>query len=236
MMIDPSPAWIVVPTYNERENIGPLVVKISALGPYRILVVDDNSPDGTGELVESMQTQYPLLQLLKRPQKNGLGAAYRTALAFALDHGAQVVVHLDGDGSHPPELIPTLLQGLDTADLILASRYVAGGSMAIDPWRKFVSAIGNTYIRTLLGRDIRDWSTGYKAWRGDALRQVLNQQTTAVGYAWLMESTWQARRLKARIREVPLVFQPRRQGRSKFNWSIVTEDIRTAIMLYGRGR
>ncbi len=226
--------WIVVPTYNERANVKALLVRLFAVGPWNVLIVDDASPDGTGQQAEELRSRYPGLQVLHRPAKQGLGPAYRHGLGEALQRGAEVVVHCDADLSHPPELIPRLLQELDQADLVIASRYVRGGRMRIDWRRRWVSQIGNVYIRAMLGWDVRDWSTGFKAWRADTLRRVLAAPLKSTGYACLMEMTWWARKLGARITEAPLDFTDRMAGRSKFSPAIVREDITMAWQLRRR--
>jgi len=226
--------WVVIPTYNERANLAMLMQRLTAAGPWRILVVDDNSPDGTGQVAEELRGHYPALTVLHRPTKQGLGPAYREGLAVALQHKAEYIVHCDADGSHPPELIPRLLQALAQADVAVASRYVAGGRIAIDWRRRWVSQIGNVYIRAMLGWRVRDWSTGYKAWRAKSLRNVLAAPLEATGYACLMEMTWWARKQGTRVVEVPLNFIDRTAGESKFTAGIIVEDIRLAWRLRWR--
>jgi len=226
--------WIVTPTYNERDNIEPLLVKLFALPDVRVLIVDDNSPDGTGQLAESCRARYPRLFVIHRPVKAGLGTAYRDGFRLALDQGAEAIIQLDADGSHDPVLIPVLLAALEQHDLAIASRYVGDGRMDIVWYRRWISTIGNTYIRFLLGWGLHDWSTGFKAWRGTLLQRVLPQPMRGTGYAWLMEMTWLARRAGGRVIEVPMHFTERRAGRSKFSWSIVWEDIRLAWELHRR--
>lgn len=227
--------WIVTPTYNERANIGTLIRTIRTVLPVgEILVVDDSSPDGTGALVETLAVDDVHLHILHRSTKAGLGAAYVAGLQFALAQGAQHIVHLDADGSHPPELIPRMLAGLQAADLIIASRYTSGGSMNIEWHRRLISALGNGYIRLLLGRTVTDWSTGFKAWRAPCLAEALAAQPHASGYAWLMEMSWLAVQSGAKVVEVPLPFRSRTQGRSKFSLRIALEDLRLAWNLHRR--
>lgn len=226
--------WVVIPTYNERASLPPLLARLFAVGSWRVLVVDDNSPDGTGQVAEDLRGDYPLLAVLHRPGKQGLGPAYRDGLRQALDQGAEVVIHCDADGSHPPELIPRLLASLDQNDLAIASRYVAGGKIAIDWRRRWISQIGNVYIRSMLGWQIRDWSTGFKAWRAETLGKVLAAPLEATGYACLMEMTWWAQKMGGRVVEVPLDFVDRAAGQSKFTLGIVVEDIRLAWRLRWR--
>jgi len=228
--------WIVTPTYNERAGIGAHLESLRHEMPTaEILVVDDSSPDGTATFVQQLAAKDPNIHLLVRQKKEGLGAAYVHGLRVALERGAEIVVHLDADGSHPTELIPAMVRALDQFDLILGSRYVPGGSMRIDPFRRIISASGNAYIRLLLGRSIHDWSTGFKAWRADMLQQVLAAPSMATGYAWLMEANWVAVSLGARVHELPLVFRARGVGSSKFTWSIAIEDLKIAWRLHRRG-
>lgn len=225
------PVWIVVPTYNERANVPVLLDRIFSAGSWHVLIVDDASPDGTGQLAEELRSRFPNLHVLHRAVKRGLGPAYRHGLAEALRHGAEIVVHCDADLSHPPELIPRLVRRLDRADLVIASRYVSGGRINIDWRRRWISRVGNAYIRLMLGWGVRDWSTGFKAWRGDTLRDVLAAPLTTTGYACLMEMTWWARKRGARVAEEPLEFIDRTTGESKFTLGIVLEDITMAWRL-----
>ena len=226
--------WIVIPTYNERQTIAILLDRLASAGPAEILVVDDNSPDGTSQLIEQLQTDNPHLHLLHRPRKDGLSSAYHQGLQAALDGGADHVIHLDADGSHDPALIGRMRQALETADMVLASRYVAGGSLDIPAHRRWISSIGNWYMRFLLGRHIHDWSTGYKAWRSQLLKQVLDQSWQTVGYACLIEMSWLALRLGGQVTEVPLRFVDRQAGESKFSLGIMLEDLRVAGRLWVR--
>ncbi len=228
--------WIVTPTYNERENIRTHISGLRATVPQAtLLVVDDSSPDGTGAVVDELATGDAQVRVLHRQQKAGLGLAYMEGLRMALAAGATQIVHLDADGSHPIDLIPSLLAALETADLAIGSRYVQGGSMHIDIFRRQVSNLGNIYIRSLLGRAIHDWSTGFKAWRRASLEGVLAVPPRAHGYAWLMETSWLAVRAGARVTEIPLVFQSRQRGESKFSLTIAKEDLQVAWRL-ARGR
>lgn len=230
-----GPTWIVLPTYNEADNIATQLTAVwQAVPDGEIMVVDDGSPDGTGQILDQLKQSKPRLHVLHRPKKLGLGTAYQDGFQYALDHGATRLIQMDADGSHDPALIPTLLDQLSNVDLVLASRYVHGGRFPIVWFRRWVSTLGNLYIRLLLGRSIHDWSTGYKGWRGESLRRVLNEPARGVGYAWLMETTWLAKRLGLRIAEVPLVFQERQGGVSKFSWRIALEDLRLVWELHHR--
>lgn len=211
-----------------------LVKAIRAAVDADILIVDDNSPDGTGTIVDQLVATESRLHIIHRRSKLGFGSAYQEGFRLALDRGATTVVQMDADGSHNPALIPAMIAKLKEVDLVLASRYIQGGSFSIAWYRRWISTIGNTYIRLLLGWGIHDWSTGYKAWRGEFLRTVIKQPTEGVGYAWLMETTWWARRLHGRVSEVPLIFLERQGGQSKFSWRIAAEDIRLAWVLSRR--
>lgn len=226
--------WIVLPTYNEAETVANMVTAIRAAVDADILIVDDKSPDGTGDIVDRLAAEDARLHIIHRSGKLGFGSAYQEGFRYVLDCGATTVIQMDADGSHNPALIPTMIARLEQCDLVLASRYVRGGSFSIAWYRRWISTIGNTYIRLLLGWGIHDWSTGYKAWRGEFLRTVIEQRTEGVGYAWLMETTWWSRRLGGRISEVPLVFLERQGGQSKFSWLIAAEDIRLAWVLCRR--
>lgn len=223
--------WVVIPTYNERANIQSMIERVSASGDWQILIVDDASPDGTGDVAEELRNQYPHVSVLHRSKKEGLGPAYRHGLGEALQRGAEVVVHCDADLSHPPEVIPELVRRLEHADLVIASRYVPGGRINIDWRRRWISQIGNVYIRAMLGWGVRDWSTGFKAWRGPLLQKVLAAPLQTTGYACLMEMTWWARTFHGRIVEAPLDFVDRTAGESKFTAGIILEDIRMAWKL-----
>ena len=229
--------WVVIPTYNESRNLKAIVTRVRAAGHYNILIVDDNSPDGTGDMADQLHQQLgDEVQVLHRTKKEGLGPAYRHGLAHALSLGADIVCHLDADLSHAPELLPTMIAAMDQADLVIASRYIPGGSFPIQWSRRWISWLGNVYIRLLLGWSVRDWSTGFKAWRATTLKAVLAEPQVSTGYACLMEMTWLARRQHARIKEVPLVFVDRTEGDSKFTWSIAVEDIRLAWQFRFRHR
>jgi dolichol-phosphate mannosyltransferase len=226
--------WIVLPTYNEAETVASMVRALHAVSEADILIVDDNSPDGTGRIIDDLISHDSRLHVLHRPGKLGLGSAYRDGFRLALEQGATTVIQMDADGSHDPALIPIMVDRLRDLDMVLASRYIPGGSFPISWHRRWISTIGNVYIRGLLGWGVHDWSTGYKAWRGDFLRRIMREKMIGVGYAWLMEMTWLARRLGGRVGEVPLVFLERQGGTSKFSWRIAAEDLRLAWILARR--
>lgn len=224
--------WIILPTYNEAETILRVIANIRAQVEAEILVVDDCSPDGTGTIIDTACQHDERLHILHRSGKMGLGSAYQEGFHYALERGASIIVQMDADGSHSPQVISTMISALEKSDVVLASRYVAGGSFSIVWYRRWISTLGNTYIRLLLGWQIRDWSTGFKVWRADFLRRVMEQPMRGVGYAWLMEMTWLAEKIGGRVIEVPLVFLERQGGQSKFSWRIAAEDIRLAWRLW----
>ena len=217
---------VVLPTYNERENVERTVsaVLASAVHPH-VLVVDDSSPDGTGELVSRMAATEPdRVQLLERPGKHGLGRAYAAAFTHVLPAGHDVIVQMDVDGSHDPADVDRLVAALDGADLALGSRYVPGGD--VSGWtrkREWLSRGGNTYARLLLGSSLHDLTGGFKAWRADLLRRLDVGSTASDGYAFQIEMTMRAVRAGARVTEVPIVFRDREAGQSKMSGRIALE-------------
>lgn len=223
--------WVVIPTFNEQANVPELLRRVFAHGNVHVLIVDDQSPDGTGQLAERLRANYPNLHVCHRSGKRGLGLAYRDGFAEALRRGASVIVQCDADLSHAPEYIPQLLRKLQDADLAVASRYVAGGQAEKNIVRRWISIVGNLYVRCLLGWRIHDWSSGYKAWRAAALRDALRASTKTQGYAFQMEMVWHARQQGARIVEMPIIFTSRVHGNSKFTWGIIFENIRMAWYL-----
>ncbi|MCB0999385.1 MAG: polyprenol monophosphomannose synthase [Acidimicrobiales bacterium] len=235
-------AVVVVPTYNERENIQPFLAAVRAAVPAAdVLVVDDNSPDGTGALAEQTAAELGQVKVLHRPGKQGLGSAYRNGFQVALDEGYDVVVSMDVDFSHDPTAIPTLLAAVDVAagtdagtaaragggaDAVIGSRYVPGGATADWPLhRRLLSRWGNRYTGLVLGLGVRDATSGFRAYRASALRDIDPSSTTAEGYAFLTELV---RRLVVKghpVREVPIVFRDREFGTSKMSSRIIVESM-----------
>jgi dolichol-phosphate mannosyltransferase len=217
---------VVVPTYNERGNIHLLVPRLfdSIAHDSHVLVVDDSSPDGTGAEVRALAQQRDRLHLIERPRKLGLGTAYVTAFAWGMDAGFSAIVQMDADLSHDPQSIPRLVDELRHADLVIGSRYVGGGGIANwGRFRRLLSRAGNLYARILLGFDVRDSTSGFRAYRSDALAEQNLDRIRSEGYAFQIEMThriWLARR---RIREVPITFTERREGKSKLSRRIILE-------------
>lgn len=224
----PGPTWVVLPTYNEAETIGDLVPAIRAFAPEprRILVVDDDSPDGTGEIADGLASSHEDVEVLHRPVKSGIGPAYVAGFHLALAGGAARVVQMDADFSHDPAHLPRLLAALDDADLAVGSRYVDGGR--IEDWgagRRAISLVGSYYARAALGVGVRDLTGGFKAWRRETLAGISIDEVDSVGYAFQVETTYRAIRSGFRVVEVPIAFRDRRVGASKMSRSIVFEAV-----------
>jgi dolichol-phosphate mannosyltransferase len=219
---------IVIPTYNEAENLPKLVSVLFAL-PFpdlKILVVDDNSPDGTGQIAEDLAAQHSgCVSVLHRSGKLGLGTAYINGFRRALDENAEAIVQMDADFSHPPEKIIELLKALQTCDVAMGSRYIDGGS--VDErwpfWRKGLSAFGNIYARIILGLPIHDATGGFKAWRRGTLLGMPLERVRSNGYAFQVEMAYLAHSLGYSFREVPFYFADRRWGHSKMSFQIQRE-------------
>ena len=221
-------ATICLPTYNEREN---LEAMLRALGPVlpegtRVLVIDDNSPDGTGEIADRLAAELPYVAVLHRQRKEGLGPAYIAGFRHALADGAELVLEMDCDFSHDPADVPRLIAAAKSADLVLGSRYVPGGSIA--NWglaRRLVSAGGSLYARLLLGIPVRDLTGGFKCFRSAVLETIDLDAVAARGYAFQIETTYRALRAGFRVTEVPIRFVDRAAGGSKMSRSIVLEAV-----------
>ncbi|MFC4947775.1 polyprenol monophosphomannose synthase [Pseudonocardia sp. GCM10023141] len=221
----PGPVLVVIPTYNERENIGPIISRLHAAVPQvDVLVVDDASPDGTGELADEMAAADSRIQVLHRTGKDGLGAAYLAGFAAALSGKHQVVVEMDADGSHAPEDLPALLAALEDADLVLGSRYVPGGQLVNWPaHRKWFSRSANLYSRVALGVPIRDITAGYRVYRRQVLEEIDLAAVSSQGYCFQIDMAWRAVKAGFRVHEVPITFTEREHGSSKMGSSVVTE-------------
>jgi dolichol-phosphate mannosyltransferase len=221
-------ATVCLPTYNERENLETMVRALGdVLGPEgRVLVIDDNSPDGTGEVADRIARELPYVDVLHRPRKEGLGPAYLSGFRRALADGAELVLEMDCDFSHDPAAVPGLIEATEEADLALGSRYVPGGS--VGNWgrgRLFVSAGGSLYARLLLGVPIRDLTGGFKCYRRAVLEAIDLDAIHSKGYAFQIETTYRALRKGFRVVEVPIAFVDREVGGSKMSRSIVLEAI-----------
>jgi dolichol-phosphate mannosyltransferase len=218
---------VVLPTYNERDNLERIALAIlGSLPQAQLLIVDDSSPDGTGELADGLAARESRISVLHRPGKEGLGAAYRDGFRRALDDPAvQAVVQMDADFSHDPAVLPALLARLmRDADLVLGTRYMPGGRTVGWPWhRKLISRAGTLFARTVLLLPYRDLTGGYKAWRRELLESIRMREASASGYGFQVEMTWWAHRRGATIAEMPITFREREHGESKMHGSIVRE-------------
>jgi dolichol-phosphate mannosyltransferase len=240
MAAEAPSVWLIVPTYNEAPNIEPLVGAVRKVLPAsrRILIVDDSSPDGTGQIADRLAAEHEDVEVLHRPRKEGLGPAYLAGFRQALGQGAELVLQMDADFSHDPAYVPRLIDASRNADLVLGSRYVSGGGVTEwGPTRRLISRGGSAYARTVLGVRIRDLTGGFKCWRREALEAVGLDSVDSRGYAFQIEMTYRAIRAGFRVVEVPIVFRERRVGASKMTGLIVTEAIWRvpALRFVGRG-
>jgi dolichol-phosphate mannosyltransferase len=221
-------ALICLPTYDERENLGPMIEAILAAVPQvDVLVIDDNSPDGTGQLADQIAAREPRVQVLHRAGKEGLGRAYLAGFAWALARDYGLILEMDCDFSHDPKYLPAMLAAATEADLVLGSRYVAGGGTV--NWgvlRKLISRGGSLYARTILGLTVRDLTGGFKCFRREVLEGIDLPTVECTGYAFQIELTYRAARRGFKVRELPIVFADRRVGLSKMSRRIVLEAIR----------
>jgi dolichol-phosphate mannosyltransferase len=222
---------VCLPTYNERENLERMVRRLIEAATdhgldMRVLVIDDSSPDGTGELADQLAAEFPLLSVLHRPKKEGLGPAYIAGFRRALETDAELIAELDCDFSHDPADLPRLVAAIEDADVALGSRYVEGGG--IRNWglgRRAVSRFGSFYARLLLGVGIRDLTGGFKVFRRGVLETIELDRITTKGYAFQIETTYRAVRAGYRVIEVPIVFSEREAGGSKMTRGIVLEAV-----------
>jgi glycosyltransferase involved in cell wall biosynthesis len=221
----PGRVLVVIPTYDEVQNLEPLLNRLRAAAPEaHALVVDDASPDGTGALADKLATEDPRVHVLHRPGKGGLGQAYVAGFRWGRERGYEVLVEMDADGSHPPEQLPQLLAALADADLVLGSRYVPGGRVADWPLhRLLLSRVGNRYTRWALRLPLTDATGGYRAARGELIDRLPFADVASEGYCFQVDWAWRAWRAGARVAEVPITFTERRFGRSKMSGSIVGE-------------
>jgi dolichol-phosphate mannosyltransferase len=219
-------AVVCLPTYNERENLEPMLRALGDKGVH-VLVIDDNSPDGTGELAERLAEELGHVSVLHRDRKEGLGPAYLAGFRRALADGAELVLEMDCDFSHDPKDVPRLIAAAEEgADVVLGSRYVDGG--AIRNWgalRRFVSAGGSLYARILLGTSVRDLTGGFKCYRRQVLETISLDSIHSKGYAFQIETTYRALRAGFRVVEIPITFVDREAGGSKMSKAIVAEAV-----------
>ncbi|HEX9231757.1 MAG TPA: polyprenol monophosphomannose synthase [Jatrophihabitantaceae bacterium] len=216
---------VVIPTYNERDNVEAIVERVTAsVADANVLIVDDHSPDGTGKIADEIAAADPRVHVLHRTAKAGLGGAYIAGFGWGLEHGFEVLVEMDADGSHAPEQLSRLLVALRDADLVIGSRWVPGGTVVNWPKsRELLSRGGNLYTRIALGIDLRDATGGYRAYRRAVLEEIDYRSVLSEGYCFQVDLAWRAARGGFRVVEVPITFAERERGESKMSGSIVRE-------------
>jgi len=222
------PALVCLPTYNEKDNVGPITEAILAATPdVDVLVIDDSSPDGTGRLADELAAREPRVHVLHRIAKDGLGKAYLAGFDWALRRGYEFVLEMDADFSHDPERLPAMLDAIRDADLVLGSRNVpGGGTVNWSPVRKVISRGGSFYARTILGIPVRDLTGGFKCFRRRVLESIDLATVECSGYAFQIELTYRTIRKGFKVREIPIIFVDRRVGQSKMSKRIVLEALR----------
>lgn len=220
-----EPVLVVIPTYNEAENLEPIVTRTRQANPeVHVLVADDNSPDGTGEIADLLAREDDHVHVLHRAGKEGLGAAYLAGFRWGLDAGYEVLVEMDADGSHQPEQLPQLLRALLRADMVKGSRYVPGGSVVNWPaHRELISRGGGLWTRLMLGIDVMDPTGGFNALRATTLRRIDLDEVESAGYCFQLDLTWRVLRAGMTVDEVPIQFVERERGDSKMSKDIVAE-------------
>jgi dolichol-phosphate mannosyltransferase len=226
---------VVVPTYEEAANIPELLHRLRAAAPeVDVLVVDDSSPDGTAKLAQEMNEELGQIEVLVRGEKSGLGTAYRAGFAIGIDRGYDVLVQMDADLSHDPSSLPSLLAALtDNVGLVIGSRYVPGGEIPHWPWhRRFLSRYGNLYTRLALGMNVRDLTSGFRAWKTTTLLGMDYETTHATGYLFQMEMAYRVARHGEQIAEVPITFTDRVRGVSKMSGAVIFEEL-TRVTWWG---
>jgi len=225
---------IIIPTYNEKESIEKVIDIILglAIDGLEAIVVDDNSPDGTSDIVRGLKSFDSRVHLICRSRKMGLGTAYLEGFRYAIECGADYLFEMDADLSHDPRQISLFLSHMDRNDLVIGSRYVLAGR--IDNWnmrRRFVSSFGNLYARLILGLAVRDLTTGYKCYRRQVVEHLMRKDIDAVGYVFQIETTHYAIKGNFRVKEIPIIFTERRLGKSKFNFNIIWESFWKVLKL-----
>ncbi len=218
---------VVVPTYNERENVGPLVREVLRHDGFRVMVVDDRSPDGTGALADELAREFPgRVEVVHRAGPRGLGRSYIEAFARALEQDVDLVCQMDADFSHDPKYLPALAAETARYDVVVGSRYLQGVSVVNWPLRRLVlSTLANRYIRAVTGLDVRDCTGGFRCWRRDALARIPLSRIASDGYSFMVEVLFEASRRGCRIGEVPIIFVERRAGRSKLSSLALAESL-----------
>ncbi|MBI1946674.1 MAG: polyprenol monophosphomannose synthase [Deltaproteobacteria bacterium] len=237
MAVEQGGALVCLPTYNERENLVPLLDELLQCAAVDVLVIDDNSPDGTGSVAAHYARREPRVQVLARPGRLGLGSAYLAGFRLALARGYRFVVEMDADFSHQPRHLPELLRAIDGADLVLGSRYIEGG--AAENWglgRRALARGGSRYARSVLGLPYADLTSGFKVFRREVLEAIELSTVQTTGYAFQIELTYRAWRKGFRVKEVPIVFFERTAGRSKLDAGVVAQAVTEVWRMRWRDR
>jgi dolichol-phosphate mannosyltransferase len=234
----PRDMVVVVPTYNERDNLPLLAEGILAHPGFRLLVVDDASPDGTGDLAESLARVYPgRVEVIHRTGPRGLGRSYVDGLQRAIESGADLIFQMDADLSHNPEHLPALAAAADHYDVVIGSRYLTGVSVVNWPLHRiFLSAFANRYVRAVTRISVTDCTSGFRCWRRQALERLPLKSMVSNGYAFIVEMLFEASRRGCRIGEAPIIFIERRQGQSKVSGKVLIESLIVPWRLLLRGR
>jgi dolichol-phosphate mannosyltransferase len=232
---------VLIPTYNERDNLPLLVAEVMAIPGTEVLVIDDQSPDGTGRIADALGLEYPgRVSVMHRTGRRGLGVSYLDGFRHAVGTTADLVVQMDADRSHDPQYLPAMIEAAAAADLVIGSRYLHGISVVNWPLRRIIlSTFANTYIRTVTGLGVRDCTTGYRCWRREALARLPLDRIVSEGYAFVVEVTFLAASVGLRISESPIIFIERREGASKLSSGILFESLLTPwrlVMRHGRLR
>ncbi len=225
---------VVIPTYNERQNIGPLIDKILGLGieDLSIIVVDDNSPDGTGELVDKIAKKKKGIMVIHRPQKLGLGSAYKAGFQKALKQSSQVLVTMDADFSHDPNELPQLLKAINGYDIAVGSRYVKGGRIiGFNSWRSILSAMAQKICRVFLGLNTHDSTSGFRVYKTKVIQGIDFFSIKAEGYSFLIEAIFRCQKKGFSVKEIPIVYRMRREGSSKTSQSEIVKALVTVTRL-----
>lgn len=227
---------VLIPTYNERENLPRVVTRVRAAVPSAdVVVLDDNSPDGTGDVADELAATDAQVKVLHREGKQGLGAAYLAGFQWAIERGYDAVVEMDADGSHQPEHLPDLLEAAKEADLVIGSRWIPGGAVVNWPlYRKFLSVSANAYTKVLLGMPVNDATAGYRVYRVEALQRLGLNSVASQGYSFQVDLTWRAVRNGLTVVEVPITFVEREIGDSKMSRDVMTEQFKR-ITAWGIG-
>jgi dolichol-phosphate mannosyltransferase len=222
-----SAAVVCLPTYNERENLASIVEELLRAAPVDVLVIDDNSPDGTGAVADGIAEREPRVRVMHRPGKQGLGKAYLAGFRWALERPYKYIFEMDADFSHQPRYVPEFLRAIEHYDLVLGSRWVEGGGT--ENWsagRKIISRGGSLYARSILGVNIRDLTGGFKCFRREVLEALDLEAVQSTGYAFQIELTYRAIQQGFRVKELPIIFYERTAGQSKMSSRIVAEAVK----------